>query len=148
MSKPLNFAASEFVPRFKVPGQTAPPAPLERPEQTEAPPPPPTITLNIGGSKSAQPPAPAPAAASRDDGEAPAKSEATPPSSAGKVAAAAKSSAAAAAAAAAAGGSKTFSMDRAKTDASQIHQHVKEAVDEDTLKDLYGERMSLWNLWA
>lgn len=135
MSKPLNFSASEFVPRFKAPGQTAPPAPLERPEQTEAPKPAPTITLNFGGSKPTPPPVPEPAAPPPDSGGSQAKSEATPPSSAGKAAPAASSGAAA-------GGSKTFTMDRAKADAAQIQQHVNDAVDEETLKDLYGESTS------
>ncbi|KAF7355294.1 Eukaryotic polypeptide chain release factor 3 [Mycena sanguinolenta] len=120
MSK-LNAAAFEFVPgrSFVVPQQPAPPppAPIERPEQTEAPRPPPTISLNIGGAKPTVPaPAPAPAA----------------PAAAPPAASVAKTAPPAAP-------SKTFSLEKSKTDTTAIAKEVRNVADDAVLEDLYGD---------
>ncbi|KAI5118780.1 hypothetical protein M0805_005661 [Coniferiporia weirii] len=137
----LNIGASEFVPgqfRYAAPAQPAQPLPppIERPEQTEAPPPPPTITLNIGGSKpTPPPPAPVPAP-ERVPAKAAVPSAANPPAPKPAQAAPSKASAPSSAAGA---GSKTFTTERAKTDAHQIIQDVHSVVDQETLKDLFGD---------
>ncbi|GJE84079.1 eukaryotic polypeptide chain release factor 3 [Phanerochaete sordida] len=158
MSK-LNANAFSFVPgQFRLPQQqpgqaTPPPAPLERVPQTEAPAPPPTISLNIGGSKPT--PAPAPASAPTPAPAAPTpaphsevpSATATPPRSQSPAPTAGSGSAtpakAAPKAAAKSGLSQgssanTFSLERAKTDTTAIAQEVQNAVDEATLKDLFG----------
>ncbi|KAJ8522970.1 hypothetical protein ONZ45_g479 [Pleurotus djamor] len=120
----LNAGAFEFVPgkAFKLPGQSPTPAatpgpPIERPEQTEAPPPPPTISLNIGGSRPPAPPAPAPV-------PAPAASipKPEPKTSISKAEIT----------------SKTFTTDKAKTDTNAIAQEVQAVADQSMLEDLYG----------
>lgn len=156
MSK-LNANAFSFVPGqgFRLPSQPAaqgppPPAPIERPAQAEAPAPAPTISLNIGGSKPAPPPAPAPAAPSAPaptavKSEAPSAS-ATPvrpqspvPQSSGTSTPAKAATKTAAKPAAAQGSSaNAFTLERAKNDTTAIAQEVQNAVDEATLKDLYG----------
>ncbi|KAG8682196.1 hypothetical protein FRC09_016952, partial [Ceratobasidium sp. 395] len=66
----LNPGAFEFIPgqAFRLPRPAAPaaqpPAPIERPEPTEAPKPAPTISLNIGGARPPAPPVDVPAPAS------------------------------------------------------------------------------------
>lgn len=153
MSK-LNANAFTFVPgQFRAPQQPAaqgppPPAPLERPAQTEAPPPAPTISLNIGGSK---PPAPAPAPsapAPAAPSSQPPSAAATPPRSQSPAPAASSGASTPAKAAAkpaakstlsqSTGPTSTFSLERAKTDTTAVAQEVQNAVDEATLKDLYG----------
>ncbi len=144
MSK-LNVNAFSFVPgQIRAPQKPAqapaqpPPAPIERPPQTEATAPPPTISLNIGGSKPPAPPAAAP-------NPKPAQPSAT--ASNASVAAAPKPAVAAVTKLAASAptstsqasqGSTTFSLGRAKTDTIAIEREVQAAVDEATLKDLYG----------
>ena len=146
MSK-LNANAFSFVPgqAFRNPQQPGqapaqpPPAPIERPAQTEAPAPAPTISLNIGGSK---PPAPPAAAPSQPSAAVPKPST---PAATPKPAATATPSAASAAtksAAQAGQASSTFSLGRAKTDTQAIEREVTSAVDEHTLKDLYGNGAS------
>ncbi|KAF8195924.1 eukaryotic polypeptide chain release factor 3 [Mycena galopus ATCC 62051] len=120
MSK-LNAGAFEFVPGrgFGVPQQPPPPppaAPIERPEQTEAPRPPPTISLNIGGAK---PTLPTPAA--------PAPAAAAPPA------------ASIVTTAPAAAPSKTFSTEKSKTDTTAIAKEVRTVADDAVLEDLYGD---------
>ena len=129
MSK-LNPTAFSFVPgqRFAAPQkqpQQPPPPPIERPEQTEAPLPPPTISLNIGGTST--PPAssqiqpaykpPPPAAHVVDE----AKSVPLKPSKTESPAL-----------------SKTFSLEKAKTDTNAIAQEVKTVADRAVVEDLYG----------
>jgi peptide chain release factor subunit 3 len=126
MSK-LNPTAFSFVPgqRFAVPQkqpQQPPFPPIERPEQTEAPLPPPTISLNIGGTST--PPTssqiqptykPSPPAAQmvvEEAKSAPLK----PPKTE----------------------SKTFSLEKAKTDTNAIAQEVKTVADQAVVEDLYG----------
>ncbi|KAI0353494.1 eukaryotic polypeptide chain release factor 3 [Trametes cingulata] len=173
MSK-LNANAFSFVPgqAFRVPQQQQqqppqaaqpPPQPIERPPQTEAPAPPPTITLNIGGSKpspkpSSRPPSPPPTISLNIGGSKP-----TPPPSANAPSpapapapAASKASASAASSAqpsskaspapANAAPSKTLTLERAKMDTAAVAQEVKNAVDEDTLKDLYGQAKEHLNI--
>ncbi|KAI6113720.1 P-loop containing nucleoside triphosphate hydrolase protein [Pisolithus croceorrhizus] len=142
MSK-LNAGAFEFVPGrpFSLTRQGGgqdspqPPAPIERPPQTEAPAPPPTITLNIGASK---PPA------------APAGASAPPPALAPSVPAPSSAAAAAGAVSApsvsASGNSspappsnKVFTTAKSKTDTSAIAREVQAVADQEVLKDLYGE---------
>lgn len=150
MSK-LNANAFSFVPgqAFRVPQQPAaqgppPPAPLERLPQTEAPPPPPTISLNIGGSKPVAPPAPAPAAPPvqapsatatppRSQSPAPAASSGTSTPSKQAAKPSAKSGLAQQS-----GTATSFSLERAKNDTAAIAREVHSAVDETTLRDLYG----------
>jgi peptide chain release factor subunit 3 len=129
MSK-LNPTAFSFVPgqRLTIPQQQLQPLPppIERPEQTEAPTPPPTISLNIGGT-SALPASPQiqytahlpPPAAQTVVGEAkpgpqrPPKTEPSAPS-------------------------KTFSLEKAKTDTNAVAQEVKAVADQAVVEDLYG----------
>jgi peptide chain release factor subunit 3 len=126
----LNAGAYEFVPGkgFGPPAQPPLP-PLERPQQTEAPPPPPTITLNIGGSKPTPAPPPAPAAASSQDLPKPAAAAPFATITSSKAASPAPTSAP----------SKVFSTEKAKTDTSAIAQEVKAVADASVLEDLYGD---------
>ncbi|KAI0796811.1 P-loop containing nucleoside triphosphate hydrolase protein [Abortiporus biennis] len=149
MSK-LNANAFSFVPGqgFRIPAQpaappTPPPAPLERPVQSEAPPPAPTISLNIGGSKSA--PAPAPAAAASP---APARAAQTPQQSAPTSQAPSVKSASVSAAPSVSTtpAPSTFSLERAKTTTAAIAQEVQQIADEATLKDLYGHAKEHLNI--
>ncbi|KAJ7228689.1 P-loop containing nucleoside triphosphate hydrolase protein [Mycena pura] len=122
MSK-LNAGAYEFVPgrSFVLPQnvqQPVPPPPRAPPD--EAPHPPPTISLNIGGAKPAPAPAPAQPAA---------KAQATI-----KVSQASSAP------------SKTFSMDKAKTDTSAIAQEVRNVADDTILEDLYGDAKEHLNI--
>ncbi|RDX55444.1 eukaryotic polypeptide chain release factor 3 [Lentinus brumalis] len=164
MSK-LNPNAFNFVPGhgFRVPQQQQPtqppPAPIERPPQAEAPAPPPTISLNIGGSKPTPPPASTapsqPATISLNIGgskpahsptpgpNAPAPPQAAPQADAPPVSEPAKPAVAAAAPSAS---SKAFSLERAKLDAAAIAQDVRNAVDEEVLKDLYGQAKEHLNI--
>ncbi|KAL5530463.1 SUP35 [Sanghuangporus sanghuang] len=142
----LNSNAAEFVPgKFRLTPQFSqaqpPPAPIERPEQGEAPKPPPTITLNIGGSKLTPPPpapapvsaplptvpalAPAPAPAAVP---APTPAQPTPPKTSAPPSEKAVSVK-----------SKAFTTERAKTDATRVVEEVHANADEATLKDLYGD---------
>ncbi|CAE6518238.1 unnamed protein product [Rhizoctonia solani] len=131
----LNPGAFEFVPgqafRFKAPQQPTtpsaqpaqPPAPIERPEPTEAPRPAPTISLSIG-SKPPPPPAAAPVAAQEQNPVAEAKS--APPPAKQKDAARPKDK-------------FDFTADKSKTTVEAVVQEQQTLVDEDTLKDLYGD---------
>ncbi|KAJ7276372.1 P-loop containing nucleoside triphosphate hydrolase protein [Mycena haematopus] len=119
MSK-LNAGAFEFVPgrSFVAPQQPTqpPPAPIERPEQTETPRPPPTISLNIGGAKpTSSAPAPLPAAAAAPPAASVVKT--APP----------------------AAPSKTFSTEKSKTDTTAIAKEVRTVADDAVLEDLYGD---------
>ncbi|CAE7179497.1 unnamed protein product [Rhizoctonia solani] len=130
----LNPGAFEFVPgqafRFKAPQQpatpptqaqpTPPPAPIERPEPTEAPRPAPTISLSIGGSKPAPPPAAAPVVEEKPIAEA----KSVPPQ---KDAAARPKD------------KFNFTADKSKTTVEAVVEEQRNLVDEDTLKDLYGD---------
>lgn len=141
----LNASAYEFVPGkgFTTPQKPAqpPPAPLERPEQTEAPRPPPTISLNIGGSKPViGAPQPTPA-------RAPAPVVSPAPILAAQVAAKSTPNSSKPAtpkphttvkAETAGASSKTFTTEKAKTDAAAVAQDVKSAADQAVLEDLYG----------
>lgn len=141
MSK-LNIGASEFVPgRFRTfvpqaPLQPPPPGmqPIERPEQTEAPAKAPTISLSIGGSKPAAPPV-----AKLEPEVIPAKASVAATAPKPTPAAAPAQPKITVAQPTAAQGSKTFTTERAKTDATAVHQEVHSIVDQETLKDLYGE---------
>ncbi|QRW05061.1 Elongation factor Tu GTP binding domain [Ceratobasidium sp. AG-Ba] len=132
----LNPGAFEFVPgqafrlpRAAAPSATPPPAPLERPEPAEAPKPAPTISLNIGGARPPAPEATAPAAA-----PAPVSSQA--PESAAPV----PKPAAAKEPATTRGKDKfDFTASKAKTNVDAVAEETKALVDEDTLKDLYGD---------
>ncbi|KAM5540361.1 hypothetical protein V8D89_005819 [Ganoderma adspersum] len=155
MSK-LNANAFSFVPgQFRLPQQQPqqpaqpPPPPIERPPQTEAPAPPPTISLNIGGAKPAPPPAAAPspsATISLNVGGSkpvtPAPSAPAPARAPPKVDAPTpepvKATPGPAGSASNAAGSKSFTLERAKTDSNAIAHEVRNAVDEEVLKDLYG----------
>ncbi|KAI0939323.1 translation termination factor GTPase eRF3, variant 2 [Taiwanofungus camphoratus] len=134
MSK-LNANAFSFVPgqAFRTPQQPAqpPPPPVERPAQTEAPLPPPTITLNIGGSK----PTPLPSTALSEVQDLPPKQ--TQASKNTSTSSAARSSGSSSPAPLIAS-SKTFTLEKSKTDTAAIAQEVRAAVDESTLQDLYG----------
>ncbi|QRV76157.1 Elongation factor Tu GTP binding domain [Ceratobasidium sp. AG-Ba] len=132
----LNPGAFEFVPgqafrlpRAAAPSATPPPAPLERPEPAEAPKPAPTISLNIGGARPPAPEATAPAAA-----PAPVSSQA--PESAAPV----PKPAAAKEPATTRGKDKfDFTASKSKTNVDAVAEETKALVDEDTLKDLYGD---------
>ncbi|EIW61427.1 eukaryotic polypeptide chain release factor 3 [Trametes versicolor FP-101664 SS1] len=140
----LNANAFSFVPGqgFLPPRQPSQPEqpplqPIERPAQTEAPPPPPTITLSIGGSKpapkpSSRPPSPPP---TLTIGSKPAPAPAPAAAKPAVPTASAKPSASPAPASTPA---KSFTLERAKTDTAVIAQEVKNAADEETLKDLFG----------
>ncbi|KAJ8086576.1 translation termination factor GTPase eRF3 [Marasmius tenuissimus] len=151
MSK-LNAGAFEFVPgkSFALPHQNQqqqqpPPPPIERPEVTEAPRPPPTISLNIGGSKPAQkapverPPAqeaprPAPTISLNIGGSKPATPQ--PPSQPQPQAKPAPAPAKAHAESSAP--SKSFSLEKSKTDTAAIAKEVQAAADKTVLEDLFG----------
>ncbi|GJE88346.1 TEF1 family protein [Phanerochaete sordida] len=94
--------------------------PLERQPQTEAPSPPPTISLNIGASRPFSLPAP-PVGGIPGSSAAPGK---------GGIKAKADS--------AQRPTPGSYSLDRAKNDTAVIAHEVRHAVDEATLKDLYG----------
>lgn len=142
MSK-LNAGAFEFVPGrpFSLTRQGGgqdspqPPAPIERPPQTEAPAPPPTITLNIGASKppaapagaSAPPPAPAPSVPAPSSAAAAAGAVSAPSVSASGNSSPAPPS------------NKVFTTAKSKTDTSAIAREVQAVADQEVLKDLYGE---------
>lgn len=136
MSK-LNAGAFAFVPgrAFGTPQSSQQPAgalqlpqPIERPPQDEAPVPPPTITLNIGSSKPTPPivPATVPSKAAASGQEPPAIKNTTPSINNTPPASTTTTS-------------KTFTMERAKTDANAVTQDVHTLADHETLKDLYGD---------
>ncbi|KAK7470682.1 translation termination factor GTPase eRF3 [Stygiomarasmius scandens] len=139
MSK-LNAGAFEFVPgkSFVLPPHLAqnqnqpPPPPVERPEPTEAPAPPPTISLSIGGSK--PPPAQAPPKPQAES-KPPVQEQAKPPVSKPVAAAAATKSKSSSPAPPT---SKTYSLEKSKTDTNAIAEEVKAAADQAVLDDLYG----------
>lgn len=126
----LNATAYEFVPG-KAFGFTPPPPPqeqlpppVERPEVTEAPKPPPTISLNIGGSRPSPAQSPAPPAPEPVKPKAPTPAAATPAKA--KIVDASAPS-------------KTFSLEKAKTDTHAIAQEVQSVADRAILDDLYGK---------
>ncbi len=126
----LNAGAFEFVPgksfSYTPPPPTEPlPPPVERPEQTEAPKPPPTISLNIGSSKPTPSHSPAPSES--------AKPTAAPTPAPAPPVATAKPKADAPVV------SKTFSLEKAKTDTSAIAAEVQNVADQTVLEDLYGD---------
>ncbi|KAJ3810018.1 eukaryotic polypeptide chain release factor 3 [Lentinula lateritia] len=155
MSK-LNAGAFEFVPgkSFALPpqnfqqSQASLPPPIERPEQTEAPRPPPTISLSIGGSKpSATTPAvqPNPAAAvsslhtpTSTPASSHTKSTPVPAKTSVKV----KSDSPAPPTAP----SKTFSLEKSKTDTNAIAKEVQAAADKAVLDDLFGHAKEHLNI--
>ncbi|CAE6454303.1 unnamed protein product [Rhizoctonia solani] len=132
----LNPGAFEFVPgqafRFKAPQQPAtptaqaqpvqPPAPIERPEATEAPRPAPTISLSIGGSKPAPPPDAAPVV---QEQKPTVEAKSTPPPAKQKEARPKDKF--------------NFTTEKAKTTVEAVVEEQQNLVDEDTLKDLYGD---------
>ncbi|KAF8913869.1 eukaryotic polypeptide chain release factor 3 [Gymnopilus junonius] len=124
MSK-LNPGAFSFVPaqRFALPQQPSqPPAPLiERPEPAEAPKPAPTISLNIGGTSTPPTPRPQAPAPSQSEPKQEPKPSAPKPSKSEQPAS-----------------SKTFTTERAKTDANTVALDVKAAADQQVLEDLFG----------
>ncbi|XP_006460075.1 hypothetical protein AGABI2DRAFT_191843 [Agaricus bisporus var. bisporus H97] len=133
MSK-LSASAFEFVPgKGLVQTQPSLRAPIERPEQTEAPPPPPTISLSIGGSK---PPPPAQAPPTTN----PPTATQTPPASTPQTSKPATPKPQTTIKVEQAGtSSKTFTTEKAKTDALTVAQDVKDAADRAVLEDLYGD---------
>ncbi|KAF9259486.1 hypothetical protein L218DRAFT_963518 [Marasmius fiardii PR-910] len=144
MSK-LNAGAFEFVPGrpFVAPQQSQkPPPPIERPEPTEAPRPPPTISLNIGGSKPPQKPiqrleaqeapAPPPTISLSIGGSKPATPQPTAaPSSQSQSQAKTKADSSAP--------SKTFSLEKSKTDTTSVTKEVHTVADQATVEDLFGK---------
>lgn len=149
----LNANAFSFVPgQFRGPQQPTtqppPPAPLERPPPTEAPAPAPTISLNIGGSKPAAPAPPAPVPAPAAPSSATPSAAATPPRSQSPVPAPSSGAstpvkapvkvAAKSGLSQQSGPSTTYTLERAKTDTAAVAQEVQNALDEATLKDLFG----------
>ncbi|KAI0824762.1 eukaryotic polypeptide chain release factor 3 [Trametes gibbosa] len=169
MSK-LNANAFSFVPGqgFRAPQQPAQPAqpplqPIERPPQTEAPAPAPTISLNIGGSKpapkpSSRPPSPPPTISLSIGGSKPAPAPPAPASTPAvpkpSAPAAPKSTASAVpsvkVSTPGSAPTKSFTLERAKTDTTAVAQDVKAAADEETLKDLFGHSMyrSVWSKYC
>ncbi|CAL1701023.1 unnamed protein product [Somion occarium] len=153
----LNVNAFSFVPgqAFRTPQQApqpaqTPPPPIERPVATEAPAPPPTISLNIGGAKPTPPATPAPApvpspavTAVRAQTHTPPLSKPTP---AAKLAQESTSSSAVKAPSGSGTPSTTFTLERAKTDTAAIAQEVQNAVDEATLRDLFGHAKEHLNI--
>ncbi|KAE9410474.1 eukaryotic polypeptide chain release factor 3 [Gymnopus androsaceus JB14] len=136
----LNAGAYEFVPgkSFGLPPrveQHPQPPPIQRPEQTEAPRPPPTISLSIGGSKppAAAQPAPAPSSSHPKAPTPAAKPAAVPTPATTKPAVAVKKSDSPAPP------SKTFSLEKSKTDTNAIAKEVQAAADKAVLEDLYGK---------
>ena len=143
----LNAGAFEFVPgkSFKVPVQPSP-EPAPQPAQPSLPSlnnqgPPQTISLNIGGSKPTppatppvpqqpqpqQPPPPKSQTPTQKPVASPAPTTTTsklpPPSSN-------------------ATSSKTFTLEKAKTDTTAIANELHSVADQDTLKDLFGDGVS------
>lgn len=144
----LNYKAVEFVPgqfKYTPPAAAAPPPPPEpvaRPELAEAPPPPPTITLNIGGSKPVQPPPPSNNVPSHPPPAVSQPSATSKPAAAPAPAAQATpkpKSTAASGTSTPTTQNKTYTMERARTDADGVLHDAKAAADQDTLKDLFGD---------
>lgn len=142
----LNPGAFEFVPgqAFRIPRPAAqappPPAqPIERPEQTEAPRPAPTISLNIGGAR--PPPAPA-AAPTPPPAAAPVPTPVAPTQAHAPVPAVPAQSVPAPDRETASPRPKekfNFTAEKAKTNVDAVLKDAQENVDEETLKDLYGD---------
>ncbi|CAE6421860.1 Eukaryotic peptide chain release factor GTP-binding subunit AltName: Full=ERF-3 [Rhizoctonia solani AG-1 IB] len=138
----LNPGAFEFVPgqafRFKAPQQPAAPStpgqsaqpqePVERPEPTEAPRPAPSISISIGGSKPAPTPAAAPIAVQGE--KAAPESKPTAPTKPKEAAAAARPK-----------DKFNFTADKSKTTVEALLNEQQNLVDEETLKDLYGDNV-------
>jgi len=143
----LNPGAFEFVPgqAFRIPRPAAqappPPAqPIERPEQTEAPRPAPTISLNIGGAR--PPPAPAAAPTPPPPVAAPVPAPVVPAQAQASIPAVPAQAAPVPAREAASPRPKekfNFTADKAKTNVDAVLKDAQENVDEETLKDLYGD---------
>jgi peptide chain release factor subunit 3 len=132
----LNASAYEFVPgkgfiapqRVPVP----PAAPLERPEQTEAPRPPPTISLNIGGPKPS--PSQTPVSTPQANTPTPKPNVTTASVKVGV----SKSDPLTASAPL----SKAYTTEKAKTTTTAIVQEVLAVADQAVVQDLYGDGMS------
>jgi len=127
MSK-LNFKAAEFVPgqfKYTPPAAAAspPPEPALPPPSDDAPVgPPPAASQPSAPSKHVASPAPATLAAPKPKSAA-TSGTSTPTSQ-----------------------KKTFTMERAKTDADGVLLDVKVAADQDTLKDLFGDMKQHLNI--
>lgn len=129
MSK-LNAGAFEFVPgkRFTIPQEQSAPPPIDRPEQTEAPPPPPTISLNIGGAKPTPvPPVSTPELSKNEVKKTTVLASTPTPATTSKPSTPTPVP------------SKTFSTQKSKTDTAAIAKEVETVADQAVLDDLYGQ---------
>ncbi|KAL0579532.1 translation termination factor GTPase eRF3 [Marasmius crinis-equi] len=155
MSK-LNAGAFEFVPGksfgfAQQNQQQPPPPPIERPEPTEAPRPAPTISLNIGGSKPPQKPPverpepseaprPAPTISLNIGGSKPAAPQPpAPPAQSQPQAKPATPASAAKTHPDSPAPSKTFSLEKSKTDTAAVAKEVQAVADKAVLDDLFGK---------
>jgi peptide chain release factor subunit 3 len=131
MSK-LNPGAFEFVPGKGLVLAQGPPQiqhpPVQRPEQTEAPPPPPTISLNIGGAKST------PTVPHSNPVSQPQSHSSTPQPPATNLTVKPHTSA-----------TKTFTTEKSKSDTNTIAQEVRAVADNAVLEDLYGDGNVLYS---
>ena len=139
----LNAGAFEFVPgrSFKTPTQP-PPEPAPQPVQPSLPSldsigPPQTISLNIGGPKPTPPATPV--------SQKPQPQQIPPPKSQNPTPKTAASPAPSATTtelpppSSNATSSKTFTLEKAKTDTTAIVNELHAVADQDTLKDLFGD---------
>ena len=141
----LNAGAFEFVPgrTFKTPAQP-PPEPTPQPVQPPLPSldslgPPQTISLNIGGSKPTPPATPPVSQQSQPQQHPPPKPQtSTPkpdaspvPTTTTKLPPPSSNTTS----------SKTFTLEKAKTDTTAIANELHTVADQDTLKDLFGDGM-------
>ncbi|CAE6429775.1 unnamed protein product [Rhizoctonia solani] len=102
-----------------------PQAPIERPEPTEAPRPAPSISISIGGSKPAPPPTDVAPVEAQQQKPVP-ESKPAPPAKQNDAAARPKDK-------------FNFTADKSKTTVEAVLNEQQTLVDEDTLKDLYGD---------
>lgn len=153
----LNAGAFEFVPGKSLKAPTQPlQEPAQQPAQSSLPSldnlgPPQTISLNIGGSKPTPPPTPPVPQQSQPLKPPPPKSQTPTPrpdASPVPITTTVKLQTPSSNATS----SKTFTLEKAKTDTTAISNELNIVADQDTLKDLFGdgmcgfERSSLFNI--
>jgi len=142
-SSRLNAGAFEFVPgrTLKTPNQP-PPEPVSQPPlpSLDNLGPPQTISLNIGGSKPTPPATPPVLQQPQPQQPPPPKSQISTPKPAASPAPT-TTTAKLLPPGPNATSSKTFTLEKAKTDTTAIVNELHSVADQDTLKDLFGDGM-------
>lgn len=140
----LNAGAFEFVPGRSMKAPTQPPSePAPQPTQPPLPSlddlgPPQTISLNIGGSKPTPPATPPPTRQPQPQQTPPPKPQTSTPKPENSPAPT-TTTAKLPPPSSNATSSKTFTLEKAKTDITAIVNEVHTVADQDTLKDLFGD---------